>query len=183
MAPPERLRAFRSPRSYNPLFQPVEIWGGLLGAAFPRPWPEYGKKFAGTVTLQQALKWARRMYLGALLSVSQVPVEPALERRRRTCRSWTAQHQRTAGSPAGRASARARVVNCWPRRLSRSATELLPRRAGHAYSYGAGTLDGTGARAGRAGSWEPQAPGLGFCWDPELEGPTSPSSTWSSTPR
>ena len=64
LAPPERLRAFRSPRSYNPLFQPVEIWGGLLGAAFPRPWPEYGKKFACTVTLQQALKWARRIYLG-----------------------------------------------------------------------------------------------------------------------
>ena len=39
----------------------------------------------------------------------------------------------------------ARVVNCWPRRLSRSATEVLPRRAGHAYRYGAGTLDGAGA--------------------------------------
>ena len=57
------------------------------------------------------------MYLGAMLSVSQAPVEPALERRRRTCPSWTAQHQRTAGSPAVRASARAGVVNRWPRRL------------------------------------------------------------------
>ena len=85
-----------------------------------------------------------------------------------------------SGSPAGRASARARVVNCWPRRLSRSATELLPRRAGHAYTYGVGTLDGAGACAGRAGCWEPLAPGLGFCWGPELEGPTSPSSTSSS---
>ena len=126
------------------------------------------------------MKWARRNYLGAMLSVSQAPVEPALERRRRTCRSWTAQHRRTAGSPAGRASALARVVNRWPRRLSRSATELLPRRAGHAYAYGAGTLDGTGACAGRTGCWEPLVPGLSFCWGPVLEGPTSPSSTWSS---
>ena len=115
-----------------------------------------------------------------MLSASQAPVEPALERRRWTCRSWTAQHRRTAGSPAGRASALARVVNRWPRRLSRSATELLPRRAGHAYAYGTGTLDGTGACAGRAGCWEPLVPGLSFCWGPVLEGPTSPSSTWSS---
>ena len=88
-----------------------------------------------------------------------------------------------SGSPAGRASARARVVNCWPRRLSRSATELLPRRAGHAYTYGVGTLDGAGACAGRAGCWEPLAPGSSFCWGPGLQGSTSPSSSWSSTPR
>ena len=123
------------------------------------------------------------MYLGAMLSASQAPVEPALEGRRRTCRSWTAQHQRTAGSPAGRASARARVVNRWPGRLCRSAMELLPRRAGHAYPYGAGTLDGTGACAGRAGCWEPLAPGSSFCWGPELQGSTSPSSSRSSTRR
>ena len=30
--------------------------------------------------------------------------------------------------------------------------------------------------------WEPLAPGLSFCWGPELEGSTSPCSTWSSTP-
>ena len=118
-----------------------------------------------------------------MLSASQAPVELALERRRRTCRSWTAQHRRTAGSPAGRASTRARVVNRWPGRLSRSATELLPKRAGHAYRYGAGTLDGTGACAGRAGCWEPLAPGSSFCWGPELQGSTSPSSSRSSTRR
>ena len=118
-----------------------------------------------------------------MLSASQAPVEPALEGRRRTCRSWTAQHQRTAGSPAGRASARARVVKRWLRRLCRSATELMPRRAGHAYPYGAGTLDGTGACAGRAGCWEPLAPGSSFCWGPELQGSTSPSSSRSSTRR
>ena len=46
-----------------------------------------------------------------------------------------------------------------------------------------GTLDGAGACAGRAGCWEPLAPGSSFCWGPELQGSTSPSSTWSSTPR
>ena len=110
LAPPERPRAFRSPRSYDQLFQPVGICGGSLGAAFHRAMVSTFKQVMRHChATQQALKWARRMYLGALLSVSKVPVEPALERRRRTCRSWTAQHQRTAGSPAGRASARARV--------------------------------------------------------------------------
>ncbi len=47
--------------------------------------------------------------------------------------------------------------------------------------YGAGTLDGAGACAGRAGCWEPMAPGSSFCWGPELQGSTSPSS-WSSAP-
>ena len=46
-----------------------------------------------------------------------------------------------------------------------------------------GTLDGAGACAGRAGCWEPLAPGSSFCWGPELQGSTSPSSSWSMTPR
>ena len=46
-----------------------------------------------------------------------------------------------------------------------------------------GTLDGAGACAGRAGCWEPLAPGSSFCWGPELQGSTSPSSSWSTTPR
>ena len=45
------------------------------------------------------------------------------------------------------------------------------------------TLDGAGACAGRAGCWEPLAPGSSFCWGPGLQGSTSPSSSWSSTPR
>ena len=48
LAPPERPRAFRSPRPYDPMFQPVGIWGGTLGVAFPRPWSESGKKFRET---------------------------------------------------------------------------------------------------------------------------------------
>ena len=61
------------------------------------------------------------------------------------------------------------------------ATELLPRRAWHAYAYGAGTLDGAAACIGRAGCLEPLAPGSSFCWGPELQGSTSPSSSWSAT--
>ena len=63
------------------------------------------------------------------------------------------------------------------------ATELLPRRAWHAYAYGAGTLDGAAACIGRAGCLEPLAPGSSFCWGPELQGSTSPSSSRSSTRR
>ena len=37
-------RALRSPRSYYPMFQPVGIWGGSLGAAFPRAMVTVWKK-------------------------------------------------------------------------------------------------------------------------------------------
>ena len=50
LAQPERPSAFRSPRSNDPLSSACQDMGGSLGAAFPRPWPEYEKKFADILT-------------------------------------------------------------------------------------------------------------------------------------
>ena len=74
-----------------------------------------------------------------MLSISQALVEHALERRSLASRSWTAPRQPTDGSPTSRASERARVGKVWHRPLDRSATQLLPRRAGQPFSCGAGT--------------------------------------------
>ena len=82
-----------------------------------------------------------------MLSQSQALVEHALERRSLACRSWTAPRQPTDGSPTSRASERARVGKVWPRPLDRSATQLLPRRAGQPFSGGAGTRRQVQARA------------------------------------
>ena len=41
---------------------------------------------------------------------------------------------------------------------------------------------GADACAGRGGCWKSLAPGSSFCWGPALQGSTSPSSSWSSTP-
>ena len=75
--------------------------------------------------------------------------------------------------------------SCGEPRASRAATAAHGGRGG-AWVRPPGphnTLDGAGACAGRAGCWEPLAPGSSFCWGPGLQGSTSPSSSWSSTPR
>ena len=82
-----------------------------------------------------------------MLSVSQALVERALERPSRARRFWTAPHQPTDGSPTGQAFARAQVGKVWPRPLDRSATQLLPRRAGQPFSCGEGTRRQVQARA------------------------------------
>ena len=82
-----------------------------------------------------------------MLSISQAPVEHAFERRSLTCRSWTAPRQLIDGSPTSRAPERARVGKVWLRLLDRSATQLLPRRAGQPFSCGASTRRQMQARA------------------------------------
>ena len=52
--------------------------GDRWGLLFTGRWSAHLNRLCATVTLQQALKWARRMYLGALLSVSQAATQPDL---------------------------------------------------------------------------------------------------------
>ena len=72
-----------------------------------------------------------------MLSVSQALVEHALERPSHARRFWKGPRQPTDGSPTGQAFARAQVGKVWPRPSDRSATQLLPRRAGQPFSCGA----------------------------------------------
>ena len=115
-------------------------------------------------------EWGPAQLGNALLFFSQALVEHARERPSRARRSWTAPRQMTDGSPAGQASARARVGKRWPRPVDRSATEVLPRSAGQPFLFEAGTRDRCRRVRRSMALLKPLASGPGFCRVPDTSG-------------